>query len=290
MEDIAVWKTDMLGRLETWRQNIPQYHEESPQHHMNLLCSIKYHELVMLVLRASPRLQQPDKASLRQCFRSAVDCCKLYRHLYVSKALHYGWISVHSLFLCVMTMFYCVWTPQGVADDTHMDCLTQALKGSSDILSAMGEYWPEATRSRDILDRVSAATFRRFLMISKDRQSEFGSASVICPLLDKGVPYNQLPSSSSKDSGDFSQSTAADPLPQQLSFNSEDMAGEFAPPYRSQDDAFMSADMLSFFLGNSIDSDMTGRTSSSTQQANGGVDNLVASLFSFDSWGDMSQS
>ncbi|KAL4791077.1 hypothetical protein BDV19DRAFT_393440 [Aspergillus venezuelensis] len=38
-----------------------------------------------------------------------------YSHqLYIANSMHYGWISVHSLFLCLMAMFYCVWSPHGM--------------------------------------------------------------------------------------------------------------------------------------------------------------------------------
>ncbi|OOF93071.1 hypothetical protein ASPCADRAFT_33782, partial [Aspergillus carbonarius ITEM 5010] len=144
--DAEGWKVDMLIRLRQWREAIPRHSEASTRYYINLLSEIKYHELVMLVLRPNPRFQNPDKASLRECFSSAMACSELYHQLYMANSLHYGWINVHSLFLCLMVMFYCVWTPHGIAEEANLDSLMRALKASSDVLSAMGEYWPEAKR------------------------------------------------------------------------------------------------------------------------------------------------
>lgn len=246
--DAVGWKADILNRLGEWRREIPKHPEGSPHHHMNLLCDIKYHELVMLVLRPNPRLQQPDRQSLSQCFSSAMDCCKLYHQLYVTKALHYGWMSVHSLFLCVMVMFYCVWTPQGVADDANVDCLMRALKASSDVLSAMGEYWPEATRSRDMLDRVSAATIRRFVTKSKQ---VYRDPTVIAPHSSSDPVQNGNPGTSSSDWAGISQ--ASGPLAPTVLDNRESISDPFLNNYGVHDDAFMPADVLHFFLGNGMD-------------------------------------
>ncbi|OJJ86555.1 uncharacterized protein ASPGLDRAFT_64815 [Aspergillus glaucus CBS 516.65] len=57
---------------------------------------------------------------------------------YVTGMLYYSWISTHLLFLCVIKMFYCVWVPNGVADEVDFDDLTRALKPASDVLSATG--------------------------------------------------------------------------------------------------------------------------------------------------------
>jgi hypothetical protein len=38
----------------------------------------------------------------------------------------------------------------------------QVLKAASDILSTIGEYWPEARRYRDVLSQMSSATLRPF--------------------------------------------------------------------------------------------------------------------------------
>ncbi|KAF3402877.1 hypothetical protein DPV78_003567 [Talaromyces pinophilus] len=40
--------------------------------------------------------------------------------------------------------------------------LMQVPNATSDILSATGEYWPEAKRCKDVISRMTSATLRRF--------------------------------------------------------------------------------------------------------------------------------
>lgn len=136
--DIERWQRNVLHRLRQWKSEIPRHPEDSPRFYLNLLCDIRYHELIMLALRSSTRLQDPPKSSLRECFSSAIECSKLYNRLYATGTLHYSWISVHSLFLCVITMFCCIWAPNGVANKVDFESLMRALKSASDVLSATG--------------------------------------------------------------------------------------------------------------------------------------------------------
>ncbi|GAB1206175.1 hypothetical protein APSETT445_004857 [Aspergillus pseudonomiae] len=246
--DAESWKVDILTRLRQWREDIPRHPEASTRHYINLLSEIKYHELVMLVLRPNPRFQNPDKATLRECFASAMACSELYHQLYISNSLHYGWISVHSLFLCLMVMFYCVWTPHGIAEEADIDSLMRALKDSSDVLSAMGEYWPEAKRSRDVLNRVLMATIRRFTRhssiirsspLSLDSQGSMTMQSHL-PSVDtaEGSSYMNLPSS------------RAPPLQHEDAGVGDDL---FGFNYGDPETSFMSADALSHFLGSGTD-------------------------------------
>lgn len=164
LTDARAWQESILQRLQQWKDAIPQYPPGDSRQYLARICEIRYHELRMLILRPSPLFPQPTKAAIRDCFSSAIDCSKLYAKLNRDNQLEYGWVSVHSLFLCTITMFYCVWTPNSVADDPDFsfDCLNDALKSASDILSATGAYWPDANRSRDILDGIFKATSRYF--------------------------------------------------------------------------------------------------------------------------------
>lgn len=243
----------MLVRLGKWKTDIPRHPEGSPQYHMNLLCEIKYHELVMLILRPSPLFQHPDKASVRECFASALECSKLYHRLYTAKALHFGWSSTHSLFVCVMVMFYCVWTPQGVADEANFDCLMRSLKASSDVLSAMGEYWPEAARSRGVLDRISMATMRRFTDKINATRSNItpvtsqADADLLSDLI-QGHP------------ADWVNLGMAPNLLPSTQLGNGSTRDDFASTgyYGTQDDSFTSADVLSYFLGPGEEAEMGG--------------------------------
>ncbi|KAF4832909.1 Aspyridones efflux protein apdF [Colletotrichum tropicale] len=248
--DAESWRVDILSRLRQWKHNIPRHPEGSPGHYISTLCEIKYHELTMLILRPSPRIQNPDKASLRECFQSALTCTELYHSLYVANSLQYGWLSIHSLFLCVMAMFYCVWKPSEIVKEEDFDTVIRALKVASDILSAIGEHWPEAKRSRDILDRISTATIRRFTQHLNKRgplptpQESRTSVEVASNLSSEPV----------MDWSDMGQSWSGT---SPVQFRDEGMINTpFAMNYGANDKSFMSADIMSYFLGSSADATM----------------------------------
>lgn len=155
-----------------------------------------------------------------------------------------------------MVMFYCVWTPQGIADDTNVNCLMHALKASSDVLSAMGEYWPEATRSRDILDRVSTATVRRFF--TKSQQTPHDAAT-FGPQSSSGPVHRGEPATSTGWPQSAEIGTGSDPLTStSASSNGNVTADPFITSYGMHDDAFVPADVFHFCLGNGMDIDAGG--------------------------------
>lgn len=250
--DSERWKVDILKRLSEWRSAIPPFRQDSQFYHISLLCEIRYHELVMLVLRPSPRFNAPDRDSLQGCFSSAVECSKLYHKLYSLNSLQYGWVSVHSLFLCVIVILYCAWTPGVIADETDFSALMIALKSSSNVLSAMGEHWPEAKRSRDILDHISTTFIGLFTPKlnpvrsnpdSRDVQSSMDGSSAMNTEQQGHIRGMNLASNSV-------------PLPL---FEDDNMADTpFTPIYGAYDTSFTSADILSYFLGSEIDMTSTG--------------------------------
>ncbi|WAO90249.1 Zn(2)-C6 fungal-type domain-containing protein [Fusarium falciforme] len=250
--DTESWRVDFLNRLRQWRQDIPRHGEASPRHYLNLWCEIKYHEVLMLILRPNPRFHNPDKATIRECFSSAMACSELYHRLYMTNMLHYGWMSVHSLFLSVMVMFYCVCTPRGIADEADFDALMRALKVSSDILSAMGEYWPEAKKSRDVLDRVSTATIRRFTQNLKAARN-----NSIAPDSQASVnPSSLLGSNHAADWTSIDLSSNSVPSLQFEDTNVVDVP--FGLGYEALEQSFTSADILSHFFGSGTDVMMGG--------------------------------
>lgn len=243
--DVARWKDDMLSRLRQWKEDIPRHPEGSGRCCTNVLCEIKYHELVMLVLRPSPLFQHPSRLSIRECFSSAMNCSMLYHKLYTKSTMQYSWISVHSLFLCVITMFYCVWTPDGTADEVNFDTLVRALRCTSDILSATGEYWPEAKRSRDVLDRILTTTMQRVT-----RRSDSDLTNREAAATHTSIDISPASGSNQPADGDaFEGGPAWHPFPG-FQFTEENVAsGIFTPFYADQADSFMTADMASYFMG-----------------------------------------
>ena len=219
----------------------------------------------MLILRPSPLFQRPSKESVRECFSSAMKCSELYHKLYTANQLHYSWLNVHSLFLCVMTMFYCVWTHNGIADEVDLEFLMRTLNSVSDILSATGEYWPEAKRSRDVLNRISVATTRRFTQNVSETQGGTRSQQAATSM---PTTTNTTTASNVTPSSNISLDAAANVNThpglgsdgvQQQSFvfgnnsfyqgQDQDQNASFGPYYNSTSDQFVSLDMLSYFMG-----------------------------------------
>ena len=242
--DLVKWKEDMLGRLRQWKKDIPQHPQGSPLYCTNILCDIRYHEVIMLLCRPNPRIQHPSKTSIWQCFSSAIECSNLYHKLYAMSILQYSWLSINSLSLCVIVMFYCVWAPQGLADEVDFESLMRALRFTSDVLSALGEYWPEAKRSRDVLDRISTATMRRFTQNSKeadrtDRESSRAQE------VDNISPTSRLEPRIDV----FGTTTVPGTLPELQFENGGAVNGTCLPTYADQADPFMSNDIFSYFMG-----------------------------------------
>ena len=269
--DVAKWQRDMLHRLRQWREEIPRHPEGSARYYMNLLCEIKYHELIMLLLRPSPLFQRPAKASVRECFSSAMRCSELYHKLYTTSTLHYSWISAQSLFLCVITMFYCVWRPDGVADEVNIDTLMRALKSTSDVLSATGEYWPEANRSRDVLDRISSTTMRRFTQGFNETQgNRVPSRSQPAAGISSNLGWEQPADVSDVE-------VVSDNLPP-LHFENGDLGNDpFSPFYRAQADSFTTTNMLSYFMGSGTD--MNTESADVLGEYYPGVDEVMHNFF-----------
>jgi hypothetical protein len=146
-----------------------------------------------------------------------------------------------------MVMYYCVWTPQGVADEGDFDCLMLALKALSEVLSAMGEYWSEATRSYNILDRVSTATIRRFT----EKLNE--TRSTITPLGSQATTDFSSNFSSEKTADWIDVDLTSNILPS-LQFENGDASNALiTPSCGTRDESFTSADLLSYFLVSGAD-------------------------------------
>lgn len=174
--DVLQWQRGILARLQAWLIQIPQFTGE--RIYMTHLCEIKYHGIMMLLLRPSPAIPNPSVNSLKSCYESAVASIRLYNQLYKRDLLVYSWVTVHSIFLSTITMLHCIWTVHEVSARIKPEILMADLKASSNVLSATGEHWSEARRSRDVLDELSSTTIR-WILESRARNSEIGTRSGI---------------------------------------------------------------------------------------------------------------
>ncbi|TVY32658.1 Positive regulator of purine utilization [Lachnellula occidentalis] len=159
--DISEWQKDIHARLESWKQQIPQFTGEWI--YMTRLCERKYHKIVMLLHGPSPAMPKPSLQSSKACYQSAVAEIRLYSQLYKQDLLVYSWVTVHSVFLSTLTMLHCIWTVPEITVGIQIDDLVAILKAGSNVLSETGEHWSEAKRSRDVLDGLSVPTIRWLL-------------------------------------------------------------------------------------------------------------------------------
>ncbi|CAG9988020.1 unnamed protein product [Clonostachys byssicola] len=156
--DIDTWKSGLYTRLLSVHEEFSDL--QSEHKYLWLLCEIRYHEVVMLLFRPTPRLRHPGQASLYQCFTSAEATINLWKNLADSNRISYSWSSVHSICLSAITVLYCIWMVRDLAVSTEISDLTQTMMTAISLLSASGEYWSDASRCRDSLNNLAAATIK----------------------------------------------------------------------------------------------------------------------------------
>lgn len=162
IRDISSWQRDMIHSLQEWLSQIPQ-RSGSDCDRMAQLCKIRYHEIMILLLRPSPAIPTPPEDSFDLCFHHAVDLLRGFGELYRSGSLLYSRLVVHSLLLSTFVMLYCIWKVPSTAARCRVDELAADFNTSQNILSSIGEYWTEANRARDCVDELYNVTLQRLL-------------------------------------------------------------------------------------------------------------------------------
>ncbi|GKT99627.1 c6 transcription factor [Fusarium langsethiae] len=157
--DINDWQTTMLHQLDEWAGQIPSQNDHSALY-LRTTCHIRYHGLRMLLLRPSPGIPKPSNEALVQCHKSARESIQLFDQLYKKDLLVHNWTTFHGLVLSTITLLYCIKVVPGIARSTEIDVLMADLSISLSVLSATGEHWSGAKRSRDILDELGKSTIR----------------------------------------------------------------------------------------------------------------------------------
>lgn len=158
--DIHQWQREMIDRLRSWLSAIPHV---SGMETIAKMCEIRYHEMMILVLRPSPGIPDPSDELLAQCFQHAVDLLRGFGELYRQESLSYSRLIVHSIFLGTLIMLHCLWRLSNVASQVKVDDLVADTGISLNILSSIGEYWTEAKRARDCIHELSSATMHRLV-------------------------------------------------------------------------------------------------------------------------------
>ncbi|KAH7397706.1 fungal-specific transcription factor domain-containing protein [Cadophora sp. MPI-SDFR-AT-0126] len=228
--DVLQWQTDILSRLRRWAAEIPQFSQTQTQ-----LSKIKYHEMVMLLLRPSPAIPNPSHESLYTCNESAIATIRTFDQLYRGDLLVFTWQTLHSIFLATVTMLYCTWSVPSVTRDTSVETLMMDLNTSSSVLSALAEHFVDARRGRNILDELSSVTIR-WIMDEHGKRARIGqmSQSITTP---KNGPHD-YGAESGHDKGGQSPTIEA---------NIAQLNGEPSLPTQSFDDFFTSESWESLF-------------------------------------------
>ncbi|KAI1314163.1 fungal-specific transcription factor domain-containing protein [Xylaria venustula] len=159
--DINAWQRDVLTRLDHWAGDVPAARDTNDYSRTILL--LRYHSVRMLLLRPSPNIPRPDQHALRHCYSSAEESIRLYSELYKKNLLVHNWITFHSTVLSTITMFYCILSVPSIAASLEVEDFMSNVRASLNVLSAVGEHYSGAKRSRDILDELAGPISRWLL-------------------------------------------------------------------------------------------------------------------------------
>lgn len=183
--DVLAWQADMLSRLQQWSVSTPRLNTVQ-----FTMCEIRYHEIVMLLLRPSPAIPSPTQQNLELCHNSAIVVLESYNQLYRVDNLALSWQILHSVFLATITLLYCIWMVPDVAARTSISTLMQNVKNVSMILSALAEHFVEAKKGRDLLDELSTATIEWLL---KRKENTLDQPSTTLPTSISSVMGSYMP-------------------------------------------------------------------------------------------------
>ncbi|KAE8382480.1 fungal-specific transcription factor domain-containing protein [Aspergillus bertholletiae] len=89
-----------------------------------------------------------DKEYLTLSARAAGDICQYYRTLHQRRPLGWNFLALHSIFTAGLTLLYCIWAEREHADLARFE----DIRSCSNVLFAISERWPTATKFRDIFE------------------------------------------------------------------------------------------------------------------------------------------
>ncbi|OAL47010.1 hypothetical protein IQ07DRAFT_614179 [Pyrenochaeta sp. DS3sAY3a] len=155
--DVSAWQRNILEQLDQWSIAIPT---DPRLRYIHTMCWLRYHSAKMLLLRPSPAIPKPPTDILLVCHESARQSIRLYNQLYKEDLLVHDWTALHGIILSTVTILYCTRIVPEVAQKTELEDLMADMSASMSILSAAGEHWPSAKRSRDVLEELGRTTIR----------------------------------------------------------------------------------------------------------------------------------
>ncbi|VUC29855.1 unnamed protein product [Clonostachys rosea] len=153
-----LWQGQVYNQLLAIRSSVSTMGGDGK--YLTSLCEIRYHEIVMLLFRPTPRIPKPKDESLMICYRSAEATISLWSELHEMDRMSFAWPSVHSISLSAILILYCVWMVKDLSDHMEIDTLMGLMSAASDLLSASGEYWIHVRSCRKSLNRLTRATIQ----------------------------------------------------------------------------------------------------------------------------------
>lgn len=163
IRDIFEWQKDIIHRLDDWYANIPAPASDSDSYG-NAVCKVQHHTTRMLLLMPSPGIPEPQLSFLSDCYWTSVEAIGLFDELYAKDSLIHNWANYHAIILHLFALLYCVSAgSQSVAEDVQPPINTDRLRthvgAGLNILSAIGEHWPGAKRTKEILSQLAERTY-----------------------------------------------------------------------------------------------------------------------------------
>lgn len=267
IRDILQWQDTTNFQLAEWYTAIP-CRSNAQSDYGELLCKTQYHTMNMLLYLPTPGIPQPSPQSLRNCYRSSISAIKLFKELYARDMLVYNWSTCHAVILHAFCLIYCVTTVAQLREETSAELLLTSIRAASDILSATGEYWAGAKKSRDLLNELANRTLLRDLnqttahhdaMLSGQVSSSIAPGETSNGDVDNGIAAS---APACQDSHYHDVGIGNENLSQGLAWEQQDLSFLFDGfPYGNSSDGY-DFDISSLFVdavnisGNNGDSDM----------------------------------
>jgi hypothetical protein len=165
VRDITQWQDAMKTRLDEWCATIPRSSAE-PLDYGAVLCRIRYHTLKMSLFLPTPGIPNPRAECWHSCYESSIDAIRLFDELYTKGMLTYDWSTCHAVILHAFCLLYCATAVPQIADKVCRDSVLDGLRAAGNILSATGEYWAGAKRTRDLLEELASKALRQSALSS----------------------------------------------------------------------------------------------------------------------------
>ncbi|KAF4555294.1 Fungal specific transcription factor domain-containing protein 33 [Elsinoe fawcettii] len=157
--DIQTWQQEMVQRLDDWKDTIPST-SQTCFIYVQTLCQIQYHTTKTFLLLPSPGIPRPTPEARRTYYQSSLDAIRLFNKLYLKNLLMYDWSTCHSMILSTFCVIHSVMSIPNLAQEVVLTDLMADLRAASNILSAIGEHWSGAKRSRDLLEELGSRAIR----------------------------------------------------------------------------------------------------------------------------------